>query len=202
MTTLCFAPFASATVGRTTAGPSIKSTNMDTRMTNHESSDVVEDIEQILMKTDDSDGFFDPIIRDKQLSSLGNGFWVNEKKEVVSSLSKQFLKAGDDESCGNNNELVIAPAFAEPLDNPLDEVRVHTGATYAKVEVLNTKKDTRSKMLLIKDNGCGMTPDRIQKKYRSTNWQHIGYAEHIKSAPDESIGINPTFSSLITIALS
>ncbi|GJY90974.1 hypothetical protein Tco_0506170, partial [Tanacetum coccineum] len=33
------------------------------------------------------EGFFDPIIRDKQVSSIGNGFWVNEKKkEVVSSL--------------------------------------------------------------------------------------------------------------------
>nr|GFA34255.1 AT-rich interactive domain-containing protein 2-like [Tanacetum cinerariifolium] len=34
------------------------------------------------------------------------------------------------------------------------------------------------------DNGGGMTPDRTQKKYPSTNCQHIGYAEHIKSVPD------------------
>ena len=38
-------------------------------------------------------------------------------------------------------------AFAELLDNSLDEVR--TGATYVKVDVLNNEKDTRSKMLLI-----------------------------------------------------
>nr|GFA55692.1 protein microrchidia 7-like [Tanacetum cinerariifolium] len=75
----------------------------------------------------------------------GNGFWNNEKKkEVVSSLSKQFWMAGEDESCGNNSDMVIPPggmdhlrvhppflhsntlrhewalgAFAELLDNPL-----------------------------------------------------------------------------------
>ncbi|GJY98407.1 hypothetical protein Tco_0515317 [Tanacetum coccineum] len=49
---------------------------------------------------------------------------------------------------------------------------VHTRATYAKVDVLNDEKDTRN-------NGGGMTPDRMEKKYSSTNCQHIGYAEHI-----------------------
>ncbi|GKB92086.1 hypothetical protein Tco_0964358 [Tanacetum coccineum] len=124
----------------------VKSTNTDTKMTKHESSDVVEDIEPILMITKHSDGtnkhyldtngtvherlmkkpnvdvrlhegFFDPIIRDKQVPSIGNGFWVNEKKEVVSSLSKQFWVAGDDESCGNS-DMVIPPANA--ARNPHD----------------------------------------------------------------------------------
>ncbi|GJW81821.1 hypothetical protein Tco_0145796, partial [Tanacetum coccineum] len=52
---------------------------------------------------------------------------------------------------------------------------VRTKATYAKVDVLNDEKDTRN-------NGGGMTPDRMEKKYSSTNCQHIGYAEHIKNS--------------------
>ncbi|GJS24877.1 hypothetical protein Tco_0453509 [Tanacetum coccineum] len=196
-------------------------------MMKHESSDVVEDIEPILMITKHSDGtnkhyldtngmvherlmkkpkvdvrlpegFFDPIIRDKQVPSIGNGFWVNEKKEVVSSLSKQFWVAGDDESCGNS-DMVIPPVGMDHLrvhprflhSNPtrhkwaLGDLllsfcltikfhpQVRTGATYAKVDVLNNEKDTRSKMLLIEDNGGGMTPDRMQKKYSSTK---VGYS--------------------------
>ncbi|GJY20072.1 hypothetical protein Tco_0392638 [Tanacetum coccineum] len=52
---------------------------------------------------------------------------------------------------------------------------VRTKATYVTVDVLNDEKDTRN-------NGGGMTPDRMEKKYSSTNCQHIGYAEHIKFA--------------------
>nr|GEY66412.1 hypothetical protein [Tanacetum cinerariifolium] len=67
------------------------------------------------------EGFLDPIICDKQQqpmvvvspvsSTVGeNGVRVNEKeKEIVSSLSKQFWKAGDYESCGNNSETVVPP---------------------------------------------------------------------------------------------
>nr|GFA49285.1 hypothetical protein [Tanacetum cinerariifolium] len=93
---------------------------MDTK---HESSDVVEDIEPIsMMVTDDSDGNANkrdldtngtvherPIKKPKfelRLPEGENGVRVNEKeKEIVSSsLSKQFWKAGDYESCGNNSE--------------------------------------------------------------------------------------------------
>nr|GEZ18115.1 hypothetical protein [Tanacetum cinerariifolium] len=132
-------------------------------------------------------------------STVGeNGVRVNEKeKEIVSSLSKQFWKAGDYESCGNNSETVVPPgsmdhlrvhprflhsnatshkwalgAFAELLDKSLDEVR--TGATYVKVDVLDNEKDTRSKMLVIEDNGGGMTPDKMR------GCMSLGYSEKSK----------------------
>ncbi|GKF07060.1 protein microrchidia 7 [Tanacetum coccineum] len=50
-------------------------------------------------------------------------------------------------------------AFAKLLNNSLDEVR--TGATYVKVDMLNNETDTRCKMLLIEDNGGGMTLDKM-----------------------------------------
>ncbi|GKE33133.1 microrchidia 7-like protein, partial [Tanacetum coccineum] len=54
---------------------------------------------------------------------------------------------------------------------------VRTRATYAKVDVLNNEKDTRSKMLLIEDNGGGMTPDKMQSGCMS-----LGYSEKSKLA--------------------
>ncbi|GKC53140.1 microrchidia 7-like protein, partial [Tanacetum coccineum] len=63
-------------------------------------------------------------------------------------------------------------AFAELLDNSLDEVR--TGVTYVKVDVLDNEKDTRSKMLLIEDNGDGMTPDKMP------GCMSLGYSEKSK----------------------
>ncbi|GJY79071.1 protein microrchidia 7 isoform X1 [Tanacetum coccineum] len=178
---------------------------LDTNGTVHERPMKKPKIEVLL-----PEGFLDPIIRDKQQpmvvdvpvsSTVGeNGVRVNEKKkEVASSLSKQFWKAGDYESCGNNSETVVLPggmdhlrvhprflhsnatshkwalgAFAELLDNSLDEVR--TGATYVKVDVLNNEKDTRSKMLLIEDNGGGMTPDKMR------GCMSLGYSEKSKLA--------------------
>ncbi|GJZ44711.1 microrchidia 7-like protein [Tanacetum coccineum] len=65
-------------------------------------------------------------------------------------------------------------AFAELLDNSLDEVR--TGATYVMVDVLDNEKDTRSKMLLIEDNGGGMTPDKMR------GCMSLGYSEKSKLA--------------------
>ncbi|KAJ8543441.1 hypothetical protein K7X08_005964 [Anisodus acutangulus] len=52
-------------------------------------------------------------------------------------------------------------AFAELLDNAMDEVC--NGATYVRVDVLDNKKDKGSKMLLVEDNGGGMTPDRMRQ---------------------------------------
>ncbi|XP_059298179.1 protein MICRORCHIDIA 7-like [Lycium ferocissimum] len=52
-------------------------------------------------------------------------------------------------------------AFAELLDNAMDEVC--NGATYVSVDVLDNKKDRCSKMLLVEDNGGGMTPDRMRQ---------------------------------------
>ncbi|GJT84426.1 microrchidia 7-like protein [Tanacetum coccineum] len=80
-------------------------------------------------------------------------------------------------------------AFAKLLNNSLDEVR--TEATYVKVDMLNNEKDTRYKMLLIEDNGGGMTPDKMH------GCMSLGYYEKSKLAntigeflrPTQSIGM-------------
>ncbi|CAI9263111.1 unnamed protein product [Lactuca saligna] len=124
-------------------------------------------------------------------------------KAIVPSMSKQFWKAGDYEVSVNNIESVSHPAgmdhvrvhprflhsnatshkwalgaFAELLDNSLDEVR--TGATYVNVDVLNNEKDIGSKMLLIEDNGGGMTPDKLR------GCMSLGYS--VKSKLANTIG--------------
>ncbi|CAI0381354.1 unnamed protein product [Linum tenue] len=68
-------------------------------------------------------------------------------------------------------------AFAELLDNAVDEI-VH-GATYVNVDVLNNRKDG-SKMLLVEDNGGGMTPDNIRQ------CMSLGYS--VKSKSSNTIG--------------
>ncbi|GJW72326.1 microrchidia 7-like protein [Tanacetum coccineum] len=138
--------------------------------------------------------FLDPIIcdNDKQQqmvvvspisSTIGeNGVRVNyKKKEVASlSLSKQFWKAGDYESCGNNSEMVVphggygffmgsslffaiqtlqvtvgTRAFAKLLNNSLDEVR-----TIDRRPLM--LKVTSSIMRQIRRyNGGGMTLDKM-----------------------------------------
>ncbi|KAL9386671.1 hypothetical protein Peur_019795 [Populus x canadensis] len=50
-------------------------------------------------------------------------------------------------------------AFAELLDNAVDEVG--HGASCVSIDVLNNSKDF-SKMLLVEDNGGGMTPDKMR----------------------------------------
>ncbi|KAJ4824540.1 hypothetical protein Tsubulata_011036 [Turnera subulata] len=64
-------------------------------------------------------------------------------------------------------------AFAELLDNSLDEV-AH-GATYVLVDVLKNKKDG-SKMLLVEDDGGGMTPDKMRQ------CMSLGYSAKSKMA--------------------
>ncbi|XP_050376689.1 protein MICRORCHIDIA 7 [Argentina anserina] len=106
------------------------------------------------------------------------------KGVVVVNYCKQFWKAGEFEAvpCGGDTDSAavgmdhvrIHPkflhsnatshkwalgAFAELLDNALDEAC--TGATYVNVDVLENQKDG-SRMLLIEDNGGGMTPDKIR----------------------------------------
>ncbi|KAL4192031.1 hypothetical protein AMTRI_Chr06g191980 [Amborella trichopoda] len=96
---------------------------------------------------------------------------------------KQFWKAGDYEGSpalssnvpvGSMDHVRVHPkflhsnatshkwalgAFAELLDNALDEVC--NGATYVNIDMLTNKKDG-SRMLLIEDNGGGMTPDKLR----------------------------------------
>nr|GEW11991.1 AT-rich interactive domain-containing protein 2-like [Tanacetum cinerariifolium] len=205
----------------------VKSTNTDTKMTKHESSDVVEDIEPILVITKHYDG-----TNKHYRDTNGNRFWNNEKKkEVVSLLSKRFWMGGEDESCGNNSDMVIPPGG-------MDHLRVHPPflhsnairhkfnlVTFLVKQVQNAKEkikklDEQHEALVGidsdelmqfwmagEDESCGNNSDmvippafterldnpldeedvtdrRTQKKYPSTNCQHIGYAEHIKSVPD------------------
>ncbi|KHG07152.1 MORC family CW-type zinc finger protein 4 [Gossypium arboreum] len=51
-------------------------------------------------------------------------------------------------------------AFAELLDNALDEAC--NGATYVSIDMLQNKKDG-SKMLVVEDNGGGMSPDKMRQ---------------------------------------
>ncbi|XP_059633473.1 protein MICRORCHIDIA 7-like [Cornus florida] len=64
-------------------------------------------------------------------------------------------------------------AFAELLDNALDEVC--NGATYVHVDMLENKKD-QTKMLLVEDNGGGMTPDKMR------HCMSLGYSAKSKLA--------------------
>ncbi|CAI0627410.1 unnamed protein product [Linum tenue] len=68
-------------------------------------------------------------------------------------------------------------AFAELLDNAVDEI-VH-GATYVNVDLLKNPKDG-SKMLLVEDNGGGMTPNNIRQ------CMSLGYS--VKSKSSNTIG--------------
>ncbi|CAH9117263.1 unnamed protein product [Cuscuta europaea] len=64
-------------------------------------------------------------------------------------------------------------AFAELLDNALDEVC--NGATYVSVDVLNSNKD-HSRMILVEDNGGGMTLDKMRQ------CMSLGYSAKSKMA--------------------
>ncbi|KAF3644088.1 putative RING-H2 finger protein ATL71-like [Capsicum annuum] len=103
----------------------------------------------------------------------------------ITTSCKQFWKAGDydgnkegachDQTVGMDHVRVhpkflhsnatshkwALGAFAELLDNAMDEVC--NGATYVSVDVLDNKKDVGSKMLLVEDDGGGMTPDRMRQ---------------------------------------
>uniref|UniRef100_A0A0A0LRP9 Morc S5 domain-containing protein n=1 Tax=Cucumis sativus TaxID=3659 RepID=A0A0A0LRP9_CUCSA len=113
------------------------------------------------------------------------------------SACKQFWKAGDYEGApcsnwestsGGMDHVRVHPkflhsnatshkwalgAFAELLDNSLDEVS--SGATHVNIDMLVNKKD-RTKMLLIEDNGGGMSPEKMR------HCMSLGYSEKTKLA--------------------
>ncbi|CAK9330319.1 unnamed protein product [Citrullus colocynthis] len=113
------------------------------------------------------------------------------------SACKQFWKAGDyegapcsnwDSSSGGMDHVRVHPkflhsnatshkwalgAFAELLDNSLDEVS--NGATHVNIDMLVNKKDG-TKMLLVEDNGGGMSPDKMR------HCMSLGYSEKTKLA--------------------
>ncbi|KAK1376314.1 Protein MICRORCHIDIA like [Heracleum sosnowskyi] len=125
---------------------------------------------------------------------------VEDSKFVPGNKFKQFWNAGEFEAEGNHVETVtcnmdrlrVNPqflhsnatshkwalgAFAELLDNALDEVC--NGATYVHIDVIKSKKD-RSKMLLVEDNGGGMSPDMLRQ------CMSLGYS--LKSTQENAIG--------------
>ncbi|KAF5175678.1 Microrchidia-like protein [Thalictrum thalictroides] len=108
----------------------------------------------------------------------------SSSSSIVVKSCKQFWKAGDYEiSCtgdlssssfGGLDHVRVHPkflhsnatshkwalgAFAELLDNSVDEIS--HGATYVNVDMQINKKDG-SKMLLVQDNGAGMSPDTMR----------------------------------------
>ncbi|KAL3818721.1 hypothetical protein ACJIZ3_004626 [Penstemon smallii] len=116
----------------------------------------------------------------------------------TSRSSKQFWKAGDYQGPCDTGDSVsqtvgmdhvrVHPkflhsnatshkwalgAFAELLDNALDEV-CH-GATYVHVDVLENTKN-KDKMLLVEDNGGGMTPNKMRQ------CMSLGYSSKSKMA--------------------
>ncbi|KAL8038015.1 hypothetical protein ABFS82_11G075900 [Erythranthe guttata] len=127
---------------------------------------------------------------------------VDPEKAVVTTLAvvrscKQFWRAGDYEESGGGSsggDVSVADmdhvrvhprflhsnatshkwalgAFAELLDNALDEVC--NGATYVNVDMV--VKDN-NKMLVVQDNGGGMTPDKMRQ------CMSLGYSAKSKMA--------------------
>ncbi|KAH6823652.1 hypothetical protein C2S53_020933 [Perilla frutescens var. hirtella] len=112
----------------------------------------------------------------------------NRREAAVTTVAllpscKQFWKAGDYEGGGDGGKLYddemdhvrVHPkflhsnatshkwslgAFAELLDNALDEKC--NGATFVDVDVLENTKDN-TKMVLVQDDGGGMTPDKMRQ---------------------------------------
>ncbi|XP_074369229.1 protein MICRORCHIDIA 7-like [Apium graveolens] len=125
---------------------------------------------------------------------------VEGSKLVEVNKFKQFWNAGQYEAGGdhvetetcNMDRLRVSPqflhsnatshkwalgAFAELLDNALDEVC--NGATFVHIDVVRSKKD-KSKMLLVEDNGGGMSPDMLRQ------CMSLGYS--LKSTQENAIG--------------
>ncbi|KAL5760256.1 hypothetical protein ACOSP7_018769 [Xanthoceras sorbifolium] len=127
---------------------------------------------------------------------------VSESPQPIARSCKQFWKAGDYDggNAGDSSSscyvgmdhLRVHPkflhsnatshkwalgAFAELLDNSLDEVC--NGATYVCVDMLKNKKDG-SHMLLVEDDGGGMTPDKMRQ------CMSLGYS--VKSKMSNTIG--------------
>ncbi|KAJ0039310.1 hypothetical protein Pint_23772 [Pistacia integerrima] len=122
---------------------------------------------------------------------------INFQAAPVLRACKQFWKAGDYEGVNADDSSInsvgmdhvrVHPkflhsnatshkwalgAFAELLDNSLDEV-CH-GATYVNVDMMKNKKDG-SNMLLVEDNGGGMTPDKMRQ------CMSLGYSAKSKMA--------------------
>ncbi|OVA17437.1 hypothetical protein BVC80_1837g256 [Macleaya cordata] len=141
-------------------------------------------------------GFLEPLDK-KEILPLARRIPESQLSVFVQSC-KQFWKAGDYEgrpsgdssssSFGGMDHVRVHPkflhsnatshkwalgAFAELLDNSLDEVC--NGATFVNVDMLENKKDG-SRMLLVEDNGGGMSPERMR------HCMSLGYSAKSKLA--------------------
>lgn len=132
-------------------------------------------------------------------SCVGNTNTIDKQVGQVLRGCKQFWKAGDYEGDKENHansafssvgmdHARIHPkflhsnatshkwalgAFAELLDNSLDEVC--NGATYVNIDMMRNKKDGNL-MLMVEDNGGGMTPDKMRQ------CMSLGYSAKSKMA--------------------
>ncbi|EYU30357.1 hypothetical protein MIMGU_mgv1a022451mg [Erythranthe guttata] len=119
---------------------------------------------------------------------------VTTNTAAVVRNCKQFWRAGDYEGISNGGDVSLADmdhvrvhprflhsnatshkwalgAFAELLDNALDEVC--NGATYVNVDMV---MKANTKMLVVQDNGGGMTPDKMRQ------CMSLGYSAKSKMA--------------------
>ncbi|GAB4828556.1 hypothetical protein Ancab_018216 [Ancistrocladus abbreviatus] len=128
-------------------------------------------------------GFLEPLHLDEPGSPMIRS--NTSSSTLVVKSCKQFWKAGDYDDAVNvglngynsgcMDHLRVHPrflhsnatshkwalgAFAELLDNALDEAC--NGATYVNVDMLVNQKDN-TEMLLVQDNGGGMTPDKMRQ---------------------------------------
>lgn len=135
------------------------------------------------------------VLNVKETDRESNSVQVNEFKQFWNAGGYEGFKGGGDavetEPC-NMDRLRVNPqflhsnatshkwalgAFAELLDNALDEVC--NGATYVHLDVIESKK-YKSKMLLVEDNGGGMSPDMLR------HCMSLGYS--LKSNQENTIG--------------
>ncbi|WOG98694.1 hypothetical protein DCAR_0418038 [Daucus carota subsp. sativus] len=157
--------------------------------------------ERALMNKKVSDPVHSSLRVTNEVSNVGET--VGESNDVAVNEFKQFWNAGGYEAKGdraavetepcNMDRLRVNPqflhsnatshkwalgAFAELLDNALDEVC--NGASYVHLDVIKSKRD-HSKMLLVEDNGGGMSPDMLRQ------CMSLGYSS--KSGQDNTIGL-------------
>ncbi|KAE9454805.1 hypothetical protein C3L33_13327, partial [Rhododendron williamsianum] len=160
----------------------ISSTDSDS-----DNSDDDSDVEEILRKRRKLDGvlplgFLDPIRPEErmivQTTPAGANTSTVHSNAVVQSFGMDHVRVHPRflHSNATSHKWALG-AFAELLDNSLDEVC--NGATYVLVDVLINKRD-KNKMLLVEDNGGGMTPDKMRQ------CMSLGYS--VKSKMANTIG--------------
>ncbi|KAK4377796.1 hypothetical protein RND71_004092 [Anisodus tanguticus] len=95
------------------------------------------------------------------ITNYGYGSYFNDiEQSPMKNMKVESASWEQPQSNATSHKWALG-AFAELLDNTMDEVC--NDATYVSVDVLDNKKDKGSKMLLVEDNGGGMTHDRMRQ---------------------------------------